>query len=50
MSIAAPQSEPVIRFEDVSKVFGRADGRGEFVAVEKLSFEIGKGEIVAVLG
>jgi NitT/TauT family transport system ATP-binding protein len=47
---SSPQTEPVIRFEDVSKVFGRADGRGEFVAVEKLSFEIGKGEIVAVLG
>src|SRR6185312_3648722 len=43
-------SEPVIRFRDVSKVFVRADGRGDFTAVDKLSFEIGKGEIVAVLG
>ena len=42
--------EPVIRFEDVSKIFNRPDGRSQFVAVEKLSFEIGKGEIVAVLG
>ena len=42
--------EPVIRFKDVSKTFQRPDGRGEFTAVDKLSFEIGKGEIVAVLG
>jgi NitT/TauT family transport system ATP-binding protein len=52
MSAAAaqPVSEPVIRFEDVSKVFDRQDGQAGFIAVEKLSFEIGKGEIVAVLG
>src|ERR1022692_3444376 len=43
-------AEPVIRFKDVSKSFRRPDGRGDFVAVDKLSFEIGKGEIVAVLG
>jgi NitT/TauT family transport system ATP-binding protein len=43
-------SEPVIRFTDVSKVFRRPDGRGDFTAVDKLSFEIDKGEIVAVLG
>lgn len=43
-------SEPVIQFKDVSKVFRRPDGRGEFTAVDKLSFEIGRGEIVAVLG
>ncbi len=43
-------SEPVIRFKDVSKAFQRPDGRGDFVAVDKLSFEIAKGEIVAVLG
>jgi NitT/TauT family transport system ATP-binding protein len=42
--------EPVIRFENVSKSFQRPDGRGQFTAVDKLSFEIGKGEIVAVLG
>jgi len=42
--------EPIIRFKDVSKTFQRPDGRGEFTAVDKLSFEIGKGEIVAVLG
>jgi NitT/TauT family transport system ATP-binding protein len=42
--------EPVIRFKHVSKTFRRPDGRGEFTAVDKLSFEIGKGEIVAVLG
>ncbi len=43
-------SEPVIRFHDVSKVFRRADGRGDFTAVDHLSFEIAKGDIVAVLG
>jgi len=43
-------AEPVIRFKDVSKSFQRPDGRGDFVAVDKLSFEIAKGEIVAVLG
>jgi NitT/TauT family transport system ATP-binding protein len=43
-------TEPVIRFKDVSKSFRRPDGRGDFVAVDKLSFEIAKGEIVAVLG
>jgi NitT/TauT family transport system ATP-binding protein len=42
--------EPVIRFDNVTKVFQRPDGRGDFVAVDKLSFEIAKGEIVAVLG
>lgn len=41
---------PVIRFTDVTKAFRRPDGRGDFVAVDKLSFEIAKGEIVAVLG
>ena len=43
-------AEPVIRFKDVTKSFRRPDGRGDFVAVDKLSFEIAKGEIVAVLG
>jgi len=45
-----PGAEPVIRFTNVSKVFRRPDGRGDFTAVDKLSFEIAKGEIVAVLG
>src|SRR6476659_1701351 len=43
-------ADPVIRFMDVSKTFKRPDGRGDFVAVDRLSFEITKGEIVAVLG
>jgi NitT/TauT family transport system ATP-binding protein len=42
--------EPAIRFREVTKVFRRPDGRGDFVAVDRLSFEIAKGEIVAVLG
>jgi NitT/TauT family transport system ATP-binding protein len=43
-------ADPVIRFRDVSKTFRRPDGRGEFLAVDRLSFEIAPGEIVAVLG
>ncbi len=43
-------STPLIRFRDVTKVFRRADGRGDLVAVDRLSFEIAAGEIVAVLG
>src|SRR5690242_3537534 len=42
--------DPVIHFKEVSKTFKRPDGRGDFVAVDRLSFEIAKGEIVAVLG
>jgi NitT/TauT family transport system ATP-binding protein len=43
-------AEPFIRFRDVSKEFSKPDGKGTFTAVEKLSFDIAKGEIVAVLG
>src|SRR5665213_4613983 len=43
-------SEAVIRFENVSKNFPTPDGKSEFTAVDKLSFEIASGEIVAVLG
>ena len=42
-------SEPAIEFRDVTKVFRRPDG-GDLVAVEGLSLDIAKGEIVAVLG
>jgi NitT/TauT family transport system ATP-binding protein len=45
-----PNADPVIRFQDVSKAFRRPDGRGDFVAVDRLSFTIAKGEIVAILG
>jgi NitT/TauT family transport system ATP-binding protein len=41
---------PFIRFQDVVKEFSRPDGRGTFLAVDRLSFEIVQGEIVAVLG
>src|SRR3974377_603391 len=40
----------VISFKNVTKIFARRYGRGDFTAVEHLSFEIDKGEIVAVLG
>jgi len=43
------RSEPAIRFDDVTKVFRRPDG-GDLLAVDKLSLDIAKGEIVAVLG
>ena len=43
-------ADPVIQFHDVSKVFHRANGRGDLLAVDKLSFEVARGEIVAVLG
>jgi NitT/TauT family transport system ATP-binding protein len=43
-------SDPIIRFDEVTKVFRRPDGRGDFVAVDRLSFEINPGEIVVVLG
>lgn len=42
--------DPVIRFKDVSKTFRRPDGRGDFIAMDRLSFEVARGEIVAVLG
>jgi NitT/TauT family transport system ATP-binding protein len=43
-------ADPIIRFRDVTKVFRRADGRGDLMAVDRLSFDIAAGEIVAVLG
>jgi NitT/TauT family transport system ATP-binding protein len=39
-----------ISFREVVKEFPRPDGRGTFVAVDRLSFDIARGEIVAVLG
>jgi NitT/TauT family transport system ATP-binding protein len=43
-------TDPFIRFREVSKEFPRPDGSGTFLAVDRLSFEIAHGEIVAVLG
>jgi NitT/TauT family transport system ATP-binding protein len=43
-------TEPFIGFKEVTKVFSRPDGKGTFAAVDRLSFEIAKGEVVAVLG
>jgi NitT/TauT family transport system ATP-binding protein len=43
-------NDPFIRFADVSKEFRRPDDGGTFLAVDRLSFEIARGEIVAVLG
>jgi NitT/TauT family transport system ATP-binding protein len=41
---------PFIRFDEVTKMFPRPDGKGTFVAVDRLSFDIAQGEVVAVLG
>jgi NitT/TauT family transport system ATP-binding protein len=37
-------------FEDVTKTFERPDGSGRFTAVDRLSFSVARGEILAVLG
>ena len=41
---------PLVRFDNVTKRFDKPDGSGSFTAVDRLSFEIAEGEIVAVLG
>ncbi len=46
--VSPRMTEPVIAFEDVSKVFKRPDG--DLLAVDGLSLEVARGEIVAVLG
>jgi NitT/TauT family transport system ATP-binding protein len=43
-------TESLIRFSEVTKEFSKPDGTGTFTAVDRLSFTIEKGEIVAVLG
>jgi NitT/TauT family transport system ATP-binding protein len=43
-------TDPIVRFNEVSKTFRRPDGSGDFTAVDRLSFDIARGEIVAVLG
>jgi len=43
-------SNPAICLREVTKAFRRPDGRGDLLAVDRLSFEIATGEIVAVLG
>jgi NitT/TauT family transport system ATP-binding protein len=40
----------VVTFQDVTKTFERADGSGSFTAVDRLSLQVARGEIVAVLG
>ena len=42
--------KPFIRFDEVTKDFRRPDGKGTFTAVDRLTFNIEQGEIVAVLG
>jgi NitT/TauT family transport system ATP-binding protein len=39
-----------ITFQDVTKTFPRPDGSGQFTAVDGISFEVARGEIVALLG
>jgi len=39
-----------VTFQDVTKTFERPDRSGSFTAVDRLSFTVARGEIVAVLG
>lgn len=39
-----------VAFKDVTKTFEKPDGSGVFTAVDTISFDVKKGEIVAVLG
>ena len=41
---------PEILFERVSKSFARGDGGAAFEAIRELSFSVGRGELVAILG
>lgn len=43
-------NSPTIRLDHVTKTFQRPSGGGSFVAVDRLMFEVGEGELVAVLG
>jgi len=44
-----PRAEPVVRIENAVVEYSRA-GRGAFRAVDRVSFTIGKGEIVGLVG
>ena len=44
------RSTPEIRFEHVSKIFGRTHGNDGFRAVDDLSLDIEPGQLVAILG
>lgn len=47
----APVPSPIaITFQDVTKTFERPDRTGSFTAIDQLSFDVARGEIVAVLG
>jgi len=46
---AAP-NPTAIAFQNVTKTFERHDRSGSFTAVDRLSFEVARGEIVALLG
>jgi NitT/TauT family transport system ATP-binding protein len=43
-------SSIAITFRDVTKTFDKPDGSGQFTAVDRISFDVTRGEIVAVLG
>lgn len=51
MSDAPMSAEPAIRFERVSKTFGRRDDGGALIqAIDNLNLDIAAGELVAILG
>jgi NitT/TauT family transport system ATP-binding protein len=47
---AADHSQPEIRFERVSKIFGRTPAKDGFRAVDDLDLDIEPGQLVAILG
>jgi NitT/TauT family transport system ATP-binding protein len=50
MAAGSAQEGIAVTFDDVSKAFARPDESGPLKAVDRLSFKVGRGEIVAVLG
>jgi NitT/TauT family transport system ATP-binding protein len=50
MAEFAPPPQPEIRFENVSKIFGRTHVNDGFRAVDDLSLDIEAGQLVAILG
>jgi NitT/TauT family transport system ATP-binding protein len=50
MADVAPRPEPEIRFEHVSKIFGRTHANDGFRAVDDLNLDIEPGQLVAILG
>jgi len=50
MVATSPQGPIAVTFDEVTKTFERSDSAGSLKAVDRLSFKVARGEIVAVLG